>query len=264
MVLAMLEKVFVLILLFSTSAIAKNVTFSPSLGASSNRYATDSTLNESSLDVDGTLIYSSPLNITFGSYLAVSRSFQAEQKWEFSDGYISASKAIGTIKDTIAVSGLVRAFAPLSKASQDDGLQTKLFFAPIFQANLEGLYAPFIDLTYRPGYSINFHKYTTSPTGKSNTQQSLSHLLSVAISVGDVLTLTSSFTYSMAWTYHGNEKSDQFLWAQDATVSMSKNVDLSLGYQNQAGAKDGTGINSNVKPFDDKSGIFSATVGLTI
>lgn len=244
---------------------AKNFSVSPSVGLSSNRYAFNSQQNQSSLDFDAVASYVSSYGVNYGNYFAISKDFVGEEKWEVADGYFYASSSLGQLNEEIKVSGLARVIYPLSETSRKyDHLIGRLMIAPIFTSDLALVGAPFIGLTYRPSYTHSLYEYKVSLNGKSNPRSSIGNLFAVSIDAWSLFTLSSTLSYSVSWSQSGNQRPDSFTWAHEIAIPVSENSELSLAYENVAGAKDPSGTESNVKPFDDKTGVFSAAVSFNL
>lgn len=204
--------------------------------------------------------YKLPKDFKASLSLTMDKELTGYREEDFRDPSLSLSKSFGKISKYVTASAKASTKIPASETSRKTtSLQTALSTSGTFLYDagkhvLEGL-----TIGYSLGVINNFHKYTMSSTGKSNTQRTFTNSLMFDYAINDNFGIYLDNTYYRNYTYK-SEYNDFFSFDQSVTYSHDSGASVTLGHAIGGSALAIDGRESNVKLFDREESSYYITL----
>ena len=227
--------------------------WSVSLGAALNTSLHKNTDLDKQLSSDFSIgpSYKFSNGIRIGTSLSGSKDLLNERKWTWNNSYLSISKSLADLSG-VKISGIALVYIPLSEYSKEyQKLRTGVMVAPSFSYNLSSIGLERISLKYVPALTRYFHKYTTSLTGGSNTQYSLSNRLGMNLTISDAAYFSVNGSYARSFTYLGNEK-DSYSFSSALGYSPTPKSSVEIGHVNGGSPLAANGKEIEVEVFNNR------------
>ena len=153
--------------------------------------------------------------------------------------------------------------APLNEDKRkNETLVSQLTLSPTLSFKLEELGFSGVTLAYRPFVRQNFHQYTVSAEGKSNTERSIRQRLALGFSITDNLSLDFDGSYQRNYTYQGTA-TDSYALDESISYSFTPAFSCSLGHSNDGSVLAADGRTSNIEFSNIRTSMYYASADFT-
>jgi hypothetical protein len=227
--------------------------WSVSLGASLNTSLHKNSDLDKQLNSDFSIgaNYKFKNGIKLGTSLSGTKDLLNEREWTWNNSYLSIAKSLVNLSG-LKISGIALVHIPLSDYSKNyQKLRTGIMIAPSFSYNLSSIGLERMSLSYRPALTRYFHKYTTSLTGGSNTQYSLSNRLGMSLTITDAAYFALNGSYAKSYTYLGNEK-DSYSFSSALGYSPTPKSSVEIGHVNGGSPLATNGKDIEIEVFNNR------------
>ncbi len=250
---------FVLVLALAAIAVtsfaeekpAKSYSIIGQLTTTSNVQPVESVDYSASQDVDLTTSYKFPTIVSLALDLNLSREYTGEGLTKVGDGYLRANFSALNLSNGLKLSADLINQLPLSEDSRDrSSLYTATTLRPNLSADLSELNIKGLSVVYRVGFTRYIHQFTTSTTGASNNQYSISNRIDVMYSFLEKYSATLINNFSTTWSYAQRQR-NSFSFRQELGFDITNKFSAQLGHSNQAGSLKADGRSSNVALFNE-------------
>ena len=183
--------------------------------------------------------------VSISTKLAMGKKLTGMRNQSLKDSYISVSKNLLKISESLNLSGSAVVLMPISEYSREVSmLQTGYSLSPTLSLDLSKAGLKGFGLSYSPSFSQKFHRMEVSAGGSSNTQFSFGHSAGLSYSPAEKWSLGIDGSYAKSYTYQGNE-SDSYSIDQYVSYAPIKNLGLSLSH-----SRGGNVLAANGKDYD--------------
>lgn len=183
--------------------------------------------------------------VSISTKLAMGKKLTGMRNQSLKDSYISVSKNLLKISESLNLSGSAVVLMPISEYSREVSmLQTGYYLSPTLSLDLSKAGLKGFGLSYSPSFSQKFHRMEVTTGGSSNTQFSLGHSAGLSYSPAEKWSLGIDGSYAKSYTYQGNE-SDSYSIDQYVSYAPIKNLGLSLSH-----SRGGNVLAANGKDYD--------------
>ncbi|MBI2522082.1 MAG: hypothetical protein HYV97_16815 [Bdellovibrio sp.] len=195
--------------------------------------------------------------------LSSSKDLTGERKYEWmnvSMGHTTPTKALNKIFDLKLKTSLA---APLNvDKRKNEALISQLTLSPSLTFNLEEFGFSGVSLAYRPFVRQNFHRYTVSAEGRSNTERSIRQRLTLGLSITDNFSFDFDGSYQRNYTYQGTA-TDSFALDESISYSFTPAFSCSLGHSNDGSVLAADGRTSNIEFSNMRTSMYYASADFT-
>ncbi len=195
--------------------------------------------------------------------VSASKDLLGERKYEWTNvtiGYSTPTKSLNNVLDLKLKTSLM---APLNENQRkNESLITQLTLSPSLTFKLEELGFSGVTLAYRPFVRQNFHEYTVSAEGRSNTERSIRQRLALGFSVTDNLSIDFDGVYQRNFTYQGTA-TDSYSLDESISYSFTSSFSCSLGHTTDGSVLAADGRTTNIEFSNIRTGMYYASADFT-
>lgn len=198
---------------------------------------------------------------TFDATMNGTKALTGEREFNLLDSTIRATKPVYR-RGELSVSARGTILIPTSENSADN---RQLYTA--FTGSSLLIYSPrkirgltIIDI---PSATYLFNEYEVALTGASNFQYRLGNTLVAFYSLTDLISTAFTFVYNRSYTYQSNQV-DQYLFDVAGSISISRNVNLDIGFSNGGNPLTTNGQSNQLRIYDPEVTTYYTTLGITL